>query len=221
MTNSKKIIENPDLLLNARKPEGELGDKLIEEMNEHHEGLAKWSVSHLNISKEDIILDIGCGGGVNVKRFLNMTENKVYGIDYSKIAVEKSSLLNQSEIDNGRCEIIHASVSQLPFKDHEFNIVTAFETVYFWPDFVNDLKEIHRVLKKDGIMFIANEALPKENDNRQKELIDLLNMNIYSQEELEKSLNQAGFSNVESFIKKSKDSFTGENADWICIIAQK
>ena len=135
MTNSKKIIENPDLLLNARKPEGELGDKLIEEMNEHHEGLAQWSVSHLNISKEDIILDIGCGGGVNVKRFLNITENKVFGIDYSKIAVEKSSLLNQSEIDKGRCEIINASVSQLPFKDHEFNIVTAFENCLFLAGF--------------------------------------------------------------------------------------
>ena len=100
-------------------------------------------------------------------------------------------------------------------------LLLLLKTVYFWPDFVNDLKEIHRVLKKDGIMFIANEALPKENDNRQKELIDLLNMNIYSQKELEKSLHQAGFSNVESFIKKSKDSFTGEDADWICIIAQK
>lgn len=222
MTKKKtKIIENPDLLLNARKPEGKLGNKLIEEMNECHEGLARWSVSHLDISKEDVILDIGCGGGVNVKRFLNMTENKVYGLDYSEIAVEKSSLLNQDAIDNGRCEIIKGSVSDLPFKDEKFNIVTGFETVYFWPDFVNDLKEIHRVLKKEGIMFIANEALPKENDNRQKELIELLDMSIYSKDELEKSLQQAGFSNVTSFIKKSRDSFTGEDADWICTIAKK
>lgn len=215
------IIENPDLLINARNPQGELGDKLLDKMNINHEGLARWSLSHLNISKDNIILDIGCGGGVNVKRFLKMSENKVYGIDYSELAVERSTKLNQTAIDNERCEIIQGSVSDLPFKDNSFDIVTAFETVYFWPDFENDLKEVLRVLKEDGKIFIANEALPKENDARQKELIELLDMNIYSKEELIESLNNAGFSNVTAYLKESKDSFTGEDADWICVIAQK
>lgn len=215
------IIENRDLLINARNPQGELGDKLIDNMNINHEGLAKWSLSHLSISKDDIILDIGCGGGVNVKRFLKMTETNVYGLDYSELAVERSTKLNQTAIDDSRCEIIQGSVSDLPFNNNSFDIVTAFETVYFWPDFVNDLKEVQRVLKDDGVMFIANEALPKENDERQKELIELLDMNIYSKDELIESLHNAGFSNVTTYVKESKDSFTGEDADWICVIAKK
>ena len=221
MNEKIKIIENPDLLINARNPQGKLGDELLDKMNINHEGLARWSLDHLEISKEDAILDIGCGGGVNVRRFLEMTENRVYGIDYSELAVERSSKLNRAAIDDGKCEIIHGSVSDLPFKDNTFDIVTAFETVYFWPDFVNDLKEVFRVLKDDGIIFIANEALPKENDERQKELVELLDMNIYSKDELTESLNKVGFSNVTSYIKESKDSFTGENANWICVIAQK
>lgn len=221
LINMSKIIENPDLLLNARKPEGELGDKLIEKMNVNHEGLARWSLSHLTISKSDKILDIGCGGGVNVARFLQITDNKVYGLDYSQVACEKSSLLNETAICEGRCEIIRGSVSDLPFSDNSFDIVTGFETVYFWPDFINDLKEVRRVLKEDGIIFIANEALPKENDERQKELIELLEMNIYSKDQLEKSLAEAGFTNIVSHIKESKDSFTGEDASWICIMAKK
>ena len=210
-----------ELLLNARKPEGKLGDKLIDNMNENHEGLAQWSLSHLDISKEDFILDIGCGGGVNVERFLKMTENKVFGLDYSKLAVERSVGLNRLAIDEGRCEIIQGSVSDLPFESDTFDIATAFETVYFWPDFVNDLKEIHRVLKDDGIVFIANEALPKDYDVRQKHIIELLDMNIYSQSELEQSLQKAGFSNIICHVKESKDSFTGDDADWICVIAKK
>ena len=215
------IIENPDLLINARNPQGELGDELLDKMNINHEGLARWSLSHLDISKDDIILDIGCGGGVNVERFLKMTENKVYGLDYSELAVERSVKLNQTAIDADRCEIIQGSVSDMPFKDNSFDIVTAFETVYFWPDFENDLKEVLRVLKDNGLIFIANEALPKENDERQKELIELLDMNIYSKDELIEYLNEAGFSNVTAYLKESKDSFTGEDADWICVIAQK
>lgn len=212
---------NDDLLINARKPEGELGDKLIDMMNENHENLAQWSVSHLDISKQDTILDIGCGGGVNVKRFLKMTDNKVYGIDYSDVSVKKSLKLNKKAIDEGRCEIILGSVSELPFDDNSFDIVTGFETVYFWPDFINDLKEVRRVLKDNGIIFIANEALPLKDDMRQKKFCELLDANIYSQDELEKSLHESGFSNMISFTKDSKDSFTGDVANWICITAQK
>ena len=221
MNKDIKIIEDSDLLINARNPQGKLGNQLIDKMNVNHEGLAKWSLSHLDISKDNVILDIGCGGGVNVKRFLKMTENKVFGIDYSELAVERSIKLNKSAVDEGKCEIIKGSVSNLPFNDNSFDIVTGFETVYFWPDFVNDLKEVLRVLKDDGIIFIANEALPKEGDERQKELIELLDMKIYSEDELVESLKMAGFSNVTTYIKDSKDSFTGEDAEWICVIAQK
>ncbi len=221
MNKDIKIIEDSDLLINARNPQGKLGNQLIDKMNVNHEGLAKWSLSHLDISKDNVILDIGCGGGVNVKRFLKMTENKVHGIDYSELAVERSIKLNKSAVDEGKCEIIKGSVSDLPFTDNSFDIVTGFETVYFWPDFVNDLKEVLRVLKDDGVIFIANEALPKEGDERQKELIELLDMKIYSEDELVESLKMAGFSNVTTYIKDSKDSFTGEDAEWICVIAQK
>ena len=219
MSDPEKYMDN-ELLINARKPEGELGEKLIENMNINHECLAQWSVGHLEISKEDVILDIGCGGGVNVERFLKMSENKVFGLDYSEVAVKKSIELNKKAIDEGRCEIIQGFVSDLPFEDNSFDVVTAFETVYFWPDLKNDLREIRRVLKDDGTIFIANEALPIEKNERQKELIELLDMKIYSKNELEEFLHEAGFSEVTCHIKESYDSFTGDDANWICAIAK-
>lgn len=219
MSDEEKYLDD-ELLINARKPEGKLGVELITYMNENHEGLARWSVSHLDISKEDVILDIGCGGGVNVERFLEKSE-KVFGLDYSEVSVNESIKLNKSAIEEGRCEIVQGSVSNLPFKDNTFDIATAFETVYFWPDFLNDLKEVRRVLTDGGIIFIANEALPKEDDNRQKHIIELLDMKIYSEFEMRKYLRKAGFCNIRSFIKESKDSFTDDDADWICLIASK
>ena len=216
-----KIIENPELLINAGNPKGKLGEELINDMNVNHENLAQWGVGHLDISKQSIILDIGCGGGVNVKRFLEMTENNVYGIDYSSVSVKKSIELNIEEIENKRCEIRQESVSQMSFDDNTFDIISAFETVYFWPDFSNDLNEVNRILKDDGIFMIFNEAIPKENDERQKEFIELLNCSIYSKNELVSYLNNAGFSNIKTVINESKDSFTGEDSTWICVIAKK
>ncbi len=220
MPNKEKYLKN-ELLINARKPEGELGEKLIDMMNENHENLAQWSVNHIEISKKDIILDIGCGGGVNIERFLKMTDNNVYGIDYSDVAVKKSVELNKKAIEDKRCEIIKGSVSKLPFEDNSFNIITAFETVYFWPDFQNDLKEVKRVLKDGGIIFIANEAIPIKDDERQKEFIELLDAKIYSEKELKDSLEKAGFKDIVCFKKESIDSFTGDYANWICVIAKK
>ncbi len=220
--NSIRSQEEKDLIINARKPEGELGDQLLERMNESHESLARWGVNHLDIGKDDVILDIGCGGGVNVARFLKMTDNKVYGLDYSEVAVEKSTKLNQAAIDEGRCEIIQGSVSELPFEDNTFDIITGFETVYFWPDFINDSKEVRRVLKDDGIMFICNEAVPNEGDERQKELIDLLEMNIYSEDEFDEYLREAGFSDIISFSKNGQDSLDKELVTgWLSVIARK
>ena len=200
-------------MINARKPEGELGRELLNRMNKSHETLAQWGVSHLNIEKDVTILDIGCGGGVNVERFLKMTDEKVYGLDYSEISVEESTNLNKLAIEEGRCEIIQGSVSELPFEDNKFDIVTGFETVYFWPDFVNDLKEVHRTLKDDGIIFICNESIPNEIDQRQKELVELLDMKIYSEETMDMALRKAGFSDVISFRKKG--------TEWVCVIAKK
>lgn len=215
-----KIIENPELLVNAGNPKGKLSEELINNMNVNHENLAQWGVSHLDISKQSTILDIGCGGGVNVKRFLELTDSNVYGIDYSELSVKKSIELNIDEIENQRCEIRHESVSNMSFDDNSFDIITAFESVYFWPDFENDLMEVKRVLKNDGTFLICNEALPKENDERQKEFIELLDCNIYSEYELISYLNNARFSNIKTVINESKDSFTGEDSTWICVIAK-
>lgn len=204
------------LIINARKPKGELGSQIIERMNESHEKLARWGVSHLNIENNDIILDIGCGGGVNVKRFSEMAPNgKIYGLDYSELSVEKSEHFNKTAIKEGKVEIIQGSVSKLPFEDETFNIVTGFETVYFWPDFIEDLKEVNRVLKKDGKIFICNEAAGEEHIlEKMSDYIELLDMKIYSENDLKSALNDSNFVDINIFKKD-------EGNNWICAIATK
>ena len=126
--------------------------------------MARWGVSHFNIDETDKILDIGCGGGKNLERFAKQIgkDGCVVGIDYSEVSVEKSTDLNKQAIDDGKVKVLQGSVSEMPFEDESFDIVTGFETIYFWPDFINDLKEVNRVLKKDGLVFFCNEAVYRE-----------------------------------------------------------
>lgn len=90
--NTGHNIEDKELIKNARKPVGELGEKILDRMNESHESMAVWGVSHFEVNEDDIILDIGCGGGRNLERFAEQIDSgKVVGIDYSEVSVEKSA----------------------------------------------------------------------------------------------------------------------------------
>ncbi|MDX1798738.1 MAG: class I SAM-dependent methyltransferase, partial [Candidatus Lokiarchaeia archaeon] len=60
----KQILVNQ-----VRKPKGKLGKIIARGMNRGHSKLAIWGISHISIESTNIILDIGCGGGSNIKRF--------------------------------------------------------------------------------------------------------------------------------------------------------
>ena len=106
-----------------------------------------------------MVLDCGCGGGANIKTLLKLCPSgKVQGIDYSAVSVEKARKVNAGAIAAGRCTVQQASVAELPFEAEQFAVVTAFETVYFWPELAQNFKEVYRVLKPGGTFFICNEA---------------------------------------------------------------
>ena len=114
---------------NMRKPEGKLGNIQLKSMNKEHTPVSLWGLKHLNISPDDVILDIGCGGGMNINR-MAQSAKKVYGVDYSIESVNLSKEVNQDLIREGRVEVHEGNVMDLPFEDNSFDIVTAFETVY-------------------------------------------------------------------------------------------
>ena len=183
-------------------------------MNVGHGPMARWGLKHLKVRASDQILDIGCGGGRNIKRLLRKTHGRVFGVDYSELSVKKSRRVNANQVLKERAIIVQGSVSQMPFKTAMFDIVTAFETVYFWPDIVGDMKEVYRVLKQGGTILVCNEAVRDgENSDRYSYFIDTLGMNVYSGEELAAALKQAGYINIKAVRHQRKN--------WICMIAEK
>ena len=214
--NTGNHVEDKELIINARMPVGELGQQILDRMNESHEMMAQWGVTHLDIKEDSKILDIGCGGGRNIQRFSQLIsdEGRVVGIDYSEVSVEKSFELNKEAIERGIVNVLHGSVSEMPFYDGTFDIVTGFETIYFWPDLINDLREVNRVLKKGGIVFFCNEAVYREGEmEKYDDLVELLDMKIYPEEVLKESLEIAGFGDFKSYVN--------DENNWICITARK
>ena len=192
----KKFFEN------VIKPKENLGGKImVKGMNKGHEKLASWARSFLNIKEGDRIIDLGCGGGRNVQHFLTKAKY-VYGLDYSKMSVKVSRELNEKEIKAGRCEIFEGDVSEIPFEDESLDIVTAFETIYFWKDIEKAFKEIHRVLGVGGTFLICNEGSARENSNIKK-WADMLDFNVYTGDELIEILEKIGFT-AEYYLDEKK-----------------
>ncbi len=180
------------------RPTSEEGKKLAEKMNEHHYPLTSWGLEIVQISHSDTILDIGCGGGRTISTLAEKaTGGKVFGIDHSPDCVKWSEEYNQSLVEKGIVEVFHSSVEKMPFQDNLFNLVVAVETIYFWPDILNSFKEVHRILKPDANFLIVNEMYLNEAfREKNEEHMATEKMTIYSPEQLEQLLNNAGFNEI-------------------------
>jgi ubiquinone/menaquinone biosynthesis C-methylase UbiE len=203
------------LLDQCRKPTGWFGRLLLRDFNRHHSKLTDWGLRHIAIEQHDTLLDVGCGGGRTVHKLAGIaTAGKVYGIDFSEESVNVSRRTNQRWITLGRVEILHASVSTLPFSDHLFDLVSAVETHFFWPDLVADMQEVLRVLKPRGKLIIIAEAYKGgKHDKVLQKLAGLMNMALLSVNEYRELFSRAGYSEVQIFEDYDKG--------WICGIGKK
>ena len=197
---------------NTCRPQGIGGKIMVHMMNTGHSSMAEWGFAHIKIQSEDVCLDIGCGGGANIRKLLEKSPyGRVVGIDYSEISVEKSRKINKAGIESKRCEILQGDVMKLPFRDKTFDVITAFETIYFWPDISEAFKKVYKILKIGGTFMICNES-NGENPKDEKWTKIIQGMKIYNSEQIEKSLEDAGFRGVK--VDKTKKG-------WICVVVKK
>jgi SAM-dependent methyltransferase len=132
---------------------------MLRAMNLSHATLTDWGLEQLAVQNTAEVLDIGCGGGRTVHELANLAPGgKVVGLDYSATSVAASRDFNAKKIEAGRVRIELGSVAALPFADGAFDIVTAVETHYYWPDLAANVREILRVLKPGGTCAIIAET---------------------------------------------------------------
>ena len=200
---------------NAVKPEGFWGKLMIRSMNKGHSDMTDWALDYIKFENGFRVLDVGCGGGKTVAKLCGKVgSGKVYGIDYSDLCVQKSLKANKKNVLCGKADIRKASVSELPFENESFDLVTAVETYYFWPDKLNDLIEIKRTLRRGGKLLLVFEMLKDDNDpDRWKKIEERLNIKAVSREEITEMLQRAGYQNIRTHTKSGTSR--------LCAVAEK
>mgnify|MGYP000845776920 FL=1 len=118
------------------------------------EGFNHWIVKHYNIKKESSILELGCGTGITWKEHINLLQDckEVYFTDLFEGMI-KETRANIGEHANIHYAVVNAE--ELPYEDERFDIVIANMMLYHIPNLDKALKEVRRVLKKDGKFYCA------------------------------------------------------------------
>jgi SAM-dependent methyltransferase len=199
----------------CRKPSGWLGRVVAGGMNRSHGALTSWGLEHVQAGRTDTVLDVGCGGGGTVQRLARLADlGTVRGIDYAAASVAVSRSLNKADIETGRVAIERASVSHLPYPDDFFDLVTAVETHYYWPDRPADLLEIFRTLKAGGTLAIIAEVYRGRRFDRLYQLgMRLVGGAYLTPEQHREMLAGAGYADVQVHLKPARG--------WICVTGRK
>lgn len=121
--------------------------------------MSPWWGEHLHRYEEVIkslmgnetILDIACGSGFGTHLLSTHSTNKVFGGDLS---IEAITLCNNSwNKDNLSYEIMNGT--KLKFEDNTFDVVVSFETIEHTTMFNEMVKELKRVVKPNGIIYLS------------------------------------------------------------------
>ncbi len=200
---------------NPRKPEGEYGVEMLKRMNDSHYELTGWALSYFDIEGKYRVLDIGCGGGITLRRMAEKVEGgHLTGVDYSDVSVSESKKLNEDLIAAGKMNIEHASVEDLPFDEGAFDKIITVESFYFWPTPQESLKEVFRVLSTGGSFMLVAEVYDKEGmSEKHREEVARYEMTNPSIDGFKEFFANAGFKDVEIHLK--------DGTDWICVIGHK
>jgi demethylmenaquinone methyltransferase/2-methoxy-6-polyprenyl-1,4-benzoquinol methylase len=126
-------------------------DDIASGYNELHkeEQLKKLKLIEANIAikKSDCLLDVGCGTGISTTYW----GCNAVGIDPSE------GLLRQAKpAKNAR--FIKASSESIPFKDNEFDWVTAITSIHNFENIEKGLQEIKRVGKKQFVLTVLKKS---------------------------------------------------------------
>jgi len=148
----------------------------------------------LNLQPGDDLLEVACGSGSFLKHYASHL-HKVAGIDLSDIQVKMAKKRLRDRITAGTAEILKGDASRLPWDDNSFSVATTMGSFIGFPEPLESLKEIHRVLRPGGRAVVSIEFNAEDGKDHSKET-EKHGMWIWTEGEVRGMMKEAGFSEI-------------------------
>jgi len=140
----------------------------------------------LALEPGDSLLDVGCGGGVFLRRALQ-TGCSATGVDHSREMVRLAR-------KTSGVSIVLAEAERLPFANGEFTAVSSLVAFFFFPEPVQVLRELRRVLDPERGRLAIFTTSPEAKGTPAAPYPLATRGHFYSDEELAQLPLEAGFS---------------------------
>lgn len=117
-----------------------------------------WAVSLLDVQRGDRVLEIGFGPGIAVREVSRLAvDGYVCGLDHSGEMLRQAARRNAAAIRTGHVDLRLGSFERLPQFMERFDKVLAVNTMMFWTQPTDRLKELRRAMRPGGVIAIAHQ----------------------------------------------------------------
>lgn len=142
----------------GRRPSGPSSKALYKEPIYHLPGFQA-ILEGLALKKDDILLEVGCGGGALLKRAL-ATGCTAAAVDHSADMLKVASQQNARALAAGHLQLRFGDATALPFPGERFTCAVMSGVLPWLPDPVSAFREVFRTLRSGG-RFVAWTGTPK------------------------------------------------------------
>ncbi len=198
----------------ARRPEGLFGRMVMSIVFDQGNAFLNDFVNELmSVHIDDRIIEIGFGTGKLIHKMAQQIEKGlVEGIDFSRTMTSIARKRNKKNIAKGKVKIFEGNFDEMPFEKESFTKVCSINTLYFWPEPALTTTKIAEILKPNGKLILAFEDIEQLKQRKLNQEV----FHLYSKDEVQKLLINAGFSKDVSIVtrKKGKSIFH-------CVVAIK
>jgi SAM-dependent methyltransferase len=148
------------LVRQAHHPQGVVG-RMVGRFMAHRRSNRRrniWVVSLLDVRPTDRVLEIGFGPGIAIAELAGRaTRGRVYGVDHSAVMVRQAGRRSHAAVRAGRVVLVQSSVDNLPRFDEPLDAVLAVNSLGFWTDPVERLRELRGLLRPGGRVALASQ----------------------------------------------------------------
>lgn len=134
-------------------PRGFIGRICCLLMNAINRPMYRAILGRLRLPPQARVLDIGYGNGYLVGLLYRAYQPHIYGIDISPDMQALAIRRNRKAMARGRLHLSVGDCCNLTYPGQVFHAVTSVNTIYFWPDTLQGLQEVCRVLMPEGIFY--------------------------------------------------------------------
>ena len=106
-------------------------------------------LENMIVKNGDSILDVACGNGSFLKMLEQQHTVNGYGVDISE------EMIKQAQLKNPNMNFSVSGCDKLPFENNTIDIITVCAAFHHFPNVADFFKEVYRVLKPNGKLYMA------------------------------------------------------------------